>query len=120
MWPGVARAHDTLIAAAERGETVIVRRLLVEGVSVNARDGRGRTALLAAVQRNQIEVARLLVNEGADVNARDFAQDTPFLVAGADGRAESRGSEGAAHHQHRQESRESSRLDRTHGSGRPR
>ncbi len=44
---------DTLITAAERGETLVVRRLLAEGAGVNARDGRGRTALLAATQRNQ-------------------------------------------------------------------
>lgn len=88
MLPANAVAQDTLIAAAERGETLIVRQLLAEGVSVNSRDGRGRTALLAATQRNQVEVARVLINEGADVNARDFVQDTPFLVAGAEGRAE--------------------------------
>ena len=35
-----------------------------------------------------LDVARLLINEGADVNAKDFIQDTPFLVAGAEGRAE--------------------------------
>ena len=88
MLSAMAGAQDTLIAAAERGETLIVRRLLAEGASVNGRDGRGRTALLAATQRNEVEVARLLINEGADVNARDFVQDTPFLVAGAEGRAE--------------------------------
>ena len=81
-----AAAQDGLIAAAERGETLIVRRLLAEGVPVNTRDGRGRTALLAATQRNRVDVpARLLINEGADVNAKDLVQDTPFLVAGADG-----------------------------------
>jgi ankyrin repeat protein len=83
-----AVAQEGLIAAAERGETLVVRRLLAEGVSVNIRDGRGRTALLAATQRNHVDVARLLINEGADVNAKDFIQDTPFLVAGAEGRAE--------------------------------
>jgi ankyrin repeat protein len=87
-WSGPAAAQDTLVGAAERGELLVVRRLLAEGVGVNTRDGRGRTALLAATQRNQVEVARLLINEGADVNARDFIQDTPFLVAGAEGRAE--------------------------------
>ena len=83
-----AAAQDGLIAAAERGETLVVRRLLAEGVPVNTRDGRGRTALLAATQRNRVDVARLLINEGADVNAKDLVQDTPFLVAGADGRVE--------------------------------
>ena len=83
-----AAAQDGLIAAAERGETLVVRRLLAEGVPVNTRDGRGRTALLAATQRNHVDVARLLINEGADVNAKDLIQDTPFLVAGAEGRVE--------------------------------
>ncbi len=85
---GTAFAQDTLVTAAERGETVVVRHLLAEGAGVNVRDGRGRTALLAATQRNHLDVARALINEGADVNAKDFTQDTPFLVAGAEGRAE--------------------------------
>jgi ankyrin repeat protein len=85
---GTVLAQETLVSAAERGETLVVRRLLAEGAGVNIRDGRGRTALLAATQRNHLEVARLLINEGADVNAKDFIQDTPFLVAGAEGRAE--------------------------------
>ena len=83
-----AAEQDTLISAAERGEILVVRKLLAEGVPVNSRDGRGRTALLAATQRNQVEIARLLINEGADVNAKDFIQDTPFLYAGAEGRIE--------------------------------
>ena len=85
---GTVAAQDTLVAAAERGEILVVRRLLAEGARVDARDGRGRTALLAATQRNHVGVARLLIHEGADVNAKDFIQDTPFLVAGAEGRAE--------------------------------
>jgi len=83
-----AAAQDGLIAAAERGETLVVRRLMAEGARVNERDGRGRTALLAAIQRNHVDVARLLINEGGDVNAKDLIQDTPFLVAGAEGRVE--------------------------------
>ena len=83
-----AAAQDGLIAAAERGETVVVRRLLVDGVRVNIRDVRGRTALLAATQRNHVDVARLLINEGADVDAKDVMQDSPFLLAGAEGRVE--------------------------------
>ncbi len=76
-----------LIQAAERGEIVVVRRLLSDA-RINARDQRGRTALLAATQRNQVEVARFLIQEGADVNAKDFIQDTPFLYAAAEGRLE--------------------------------
>ncbi|MBX9840564.1 MAG: ankyrin repeat domain-containing protein [Xanthobacteraceae bacterium] len=77
-----------MIAAAERGELVVVRGLFREGARIDARDQRGRTALLAATHRNRVEVARFLIQEGADVNAKDFIQDTPFLYAGAEGRTE--------------------------------
>ena len=77
-----------MIAAAERGELAVVRKLFADGARIDARDQRGRTALLAATQRNRVEVARFLIQEGADVNAKDFIQDTPFLYAGAEGRIE--------------------------------
>jgi len=77
-----------LIASAERGELVVVKKLLVGGVRIDARDQRGRSALLAATHRNRVEVARLLIQEGADVNAKDFIQDSPYLYAAAEGRIE--------------------------------
>jgi ankyrin repeat protein len=77
-----------MIASAERGELVVMRKILAGGARVDARDQRGRSALLAATQRNQIEVARFLIQEGADVNAKDFIQDSPFLYAAAEGRIE--------------------------------
>jgi ankyrin repeat protein len=83
-----AERERDLIIAAERGELVVVRRLIQQGVRVNARDQRGRTALMAATQRNRVEVARFLIQEGADVNAKDFIQDTPYLYAAAEGRIE--------------------------------
>src|SRR3954451_6741420 len=70
-----------MIAAAERGELVVVKKLLASGARIDARDQRGRSALLAATQRNHVEVARYLIQEGADVNAKDFIQDTPYLYA---------------------------------------
>jgi ankyrin repeat protein len=80
-----------LIDAARRGDAAAVRKLIGEGASVQARDGRGATALLAATQGhakggNHVEAARLLIAAGADVNARDNIEDTPFLYAGAEGR----------------------------------
>src|SRR3954469_16902863 len=77
-----------MIASAERGELVVVKKLLADGARIDARDQRGRTALLAATQRNRIEVARFLIQEGADVNAKDFIQDSPYLYAAAEGRIE--------------------------------
>src|SRR5258708_25793473 len=77
-----------MIAAAERGELLVVRKLLAGGSRIDARDQRGRTALLAATHRNRVETARFLIQEGADVNAKDFIQDSPYLYAAAEGRIE--------------------------------
>ena len=77
-----------MIASAERGELVAVKRLLAGGARIDARDQRGRSALLAATQRNRVEVARFLIQEGAAVNAKDFIQDSPYLYAAAEGRIE--------------------------------
>jgi ankyrin repeat protein len=77
-----------MIAAAERGELLVVKQLLTGGARIEARDQRGRTALLAATQRNRVEAARFLIQEGADVNAKDFIQDSPYLYAAAEGRVE--------------------------------
>ena len=86
---GQDRERDhALIAAAERGETVTVRRACGARGRRQCPRHRGRTALLLATHRNHVEVARFLIREGADVNARDLIQDTPFLYAGAQGRAE--------------------------------
>jgi ankyrin repeat protein len=77
-----------MIAAAERGEIVVVKKLLAGSARIDARDQRGRTALLAATHRNEVETSRFLIQEGADVNAKDFIQDSPYLYAAAEGRIE--------------------------------
>ena len=63
-------------------------RRLCASIESEHSEGRGRTPLLAATWRNHVAVGRFLIQEGADVNAKDLIQDTPFLVAGAEGRAE--------------------------------
>lgn len=85
--PASAQNRDqALIAAAGTGDAAGVERLIREGASVAARDGRGRTALLAAAHGNHVAVARALIAAGADVNAKDDIEDSPFLYAGAEGR----------------------------------
>ena len=87
--PAAAQNRDqALIAAAGQGDAAGVERLLREGASVAARDGRGRTALLAATHGNHVAAARALIAAGADVNAKDDIEDSPFLYAGAEGRIE--------------------------------
>jgi uncharacterized protein len=80
--------EQSLIAAAAKGDLAAVERLVREGVSLDARDNRGRNALLAATHGNRVEVARVLIAAGADVNAKDDIEDSAFLYAGAEGRNE--------------------------------
>ena len=85
------QANETereMIASAERGELVVVKKLLADGARIDARDQRGRSALLAATHRNRVAAARFLIQEGANVNAKDFIQDSPYLYAAAEGRIE--------------------------------
>jgi ankyrin repeat protein len=85
--PASAQPRDqALIAAAASGDLAAVERLIREGASVAARDGRGRTALLAATHGDHPAVARVLIAAGSDVNAKDDMQDSPYLYAGAEGR----------------------------------
>lgn len=77
--------NQQLIAAAEKGDTATVLRLLKEGAKLNARDARGRTAVMAATQANKVATVKALVEAGADINIRDNRLDNPFLYAGAEG-----------------------------------
>src|SRR5947209_19014897 len=59
MSPADAQNRDqALIVAAGKGDVAAVERLIREGASVAARDGRGRTAFLAATHGNHAAVAR--------------------------------------------------------------
>src|SRR5262245_43385315 len=81
----VQAMQTQLIAAAERGDTATVRRLLQEGANVNTRDERGRTPVMAATHGDRVDTVAALIQAGADVNIRDHRLDNPFLYAGAEG-----------------------------------
>jgi ankyrin repeat protein len=72
--------------AVRRGDLDKVQRYVDQGIIVDARDVRDRTALLLATHENHIAIAELLIRSGADVNARDDINDSPYLYAGAEGR----------------------------------
>jgi ankyrin repeat protein len=73
------------MAAADRGDTGEVQRLLSEGASVAAADERGVTALIAAAYRNRLEVVRLLLEAGADPNVQDATRQSAYLIATSEG-----------------------------------
>lgn len=79
---------NELIAAAERGDTAGVIRLLKDGADINGVDERGRTAALAATHGNRPETLKALIDAGADLNIRDQRSDNPLLYAGAEGMPE--------------------------------
>ncbi len=57
--------------AAWCGESAHVRALLAQGVAVDVRDGKGRTALMLAAARDSAETVALLLAAGADARARN-------------------------------------------------
>ncbi|HLF70684.1 MAG TPA: ankyrin repeat domain-containing protein [Dehalococcoidia bacterium] len=60
-----------LAAAASRGDTSAVERLLRDGTDIDARDARGMTALHHAVARGHADVAALLLVRGVDPHLVD-------------------------------------------------
>ncbi|QMV45020.1 hypothetical protein FPL14_15065 [Cohnella cholangitidis] len=74
-----------LIAAAERGDTATLRKLLEEGADLNVQDMRGRTAIMAATYADKPDAVRLLIEAGADIDKQDQLKNNPFLYSGAEG-----------------------------------
>jgi outer membrane protein assembly factor BamB len=70
---------EELWDAAGRGDVATVRRLIEEGVDVNAKTRYGATALFFAADKAQLGVATLLLEKGADPNVKDtFYGATPL------------------------------------------
>ncbi len=81
--------EEQLWEAAGRGDVGAVRRLLAEGVDVNAKTRYGATALSFACDKARLEVVALLLEKGADVNVKDrFYGATPLGWAVDRGAAE--------------------------------
>ena len=59
-------ATETLYAAAETGQVVIVELLLLKGINVNVRLKSGLTAIYPAVHNGYCDLVDLLIAKGAD------------------------------------------------------
>lgn len=79
-------ADRRLLAAAAAGDRAAAVAALRDGARIEARDALSNTALLLAVIGNHVEIAHDLIAAGADINAQADNRDTPWLLAGADGR----------------------------------
>ncbi|MBI5418908.1 MAG: ankyrin repeat domain-containing protein [Deltaproteobacteria bacterium] len=60
-----------LIYAASKGYTPIMKTLLKQGSSVNARASDGSTALMWAARRGHLDIMDVLLAGGADPHATD-------------------------------------------------
>lgn len=66
--PAEVAAYSGIHAAAFRGDTVEIDRLIRGGADVDERDGFGRTALMLAAFRHDVTTARALIEAGANLN----------------------------------------------------
>jgi len=84
-----AAVADTqpLTAAVKNLDLDTVRRLVKQGVNVNAPEGDGATALHWASYRDSIELVDVLVGAGAKVNAANDLGATPLWIAAVNGSA---------------------------------
>ncbi|PZN99106.1 MAG: hypothetical protein DCF30_12560 [Hyphomicrobiales bacterium] len=88
MTIAAAAAGPSLIDAAATGRTDEVARLVAAGAPLEGQDSQGRSALLLAVAGNHVATAKALLDAGASPNTQAANRDTPWLSAGALGRAE--------------------------------
>ena len=61
---------QTLIQAAESGDTHTVKALLDQGADVDAKLASGETALMRAASNGHLQIVEILLEHGADVNAK--------------------------------------------------
>ena len=88
MPPAKAAAGAELVQATMGGDLARVTRLIRADAPLDEQDTAGRTALLIAVDLDLVAIARALIAAGASINAQAANLDTPWLLAGAQGRTE--------------------------------
>jgi ankyrin repeat protein len=81
MSQAIAPLDRDLIAAAERGDAVAVKRLIERGANVNAQDEKRDSAFLIAGARGRTEVLKLLLAAGADLKSTNRYGGTALIPA---------------------------------------
>ena len=80
--------NTPLLAAVNVGNGIEARRLIDEGVDVNAANNTGITPLMNAAGMGDKELVELLIKKGADVNHRTPGNYTPLMQAALVGQTE--------------------------------
>jgi uncharacterized protein len=66
-----------LIAAADEGQSDIVKLFIKSKCDINAKDKMGQTALFIAAGRNNVEIVKLLIEAKADINIKHINPHFP-------------------------------------------
>lgn len=70
-----------LMDFAREGKSAELKKLVDEGIDVDARDPEGRTALMLASEMGHVDAARLLLDAGASANAEVDTEGTALMMA---------------------------------------
>ncbi len=73
--------EDSLLLAAEMGDTAEVVRLHENGANLDAKNDKGFTPLMLAATMGKTDTAERLIELGADLEAKDNDGQTPLMLA---------------------------------------
>ena len=79
------RDYYSLMNASDNEE---LKRLLENGIDINAKDGDGWTALMDASNKGNLEIAKYLLENGADINFQSNYGFTALISASSKGNIE--------------------------------
>jgi ankyrin repeat protein len=89
--PGLLEAQQTgssdqsLFAAIDNGNLIVVEHLLQQGANLEARTTNGATPLMTATERGDVPVVSLLLEHGAKPGAKDDQDETALTYAARGG-----------------------------------
>eukprot|EP01045_Picozoa_sp_COSAG04_P008881 COSAG04_NODE_501_length_13363_cov_9.158137_9_plen_1203_part_00 len=86
--PDMSAKETELAQAAQKNELQTMERLIAEGASADAKDGRGDPALVLAAVHGHLDALKLLRRHGANLEATDTVGRTALMWAAICGNAD--------------------------------
>ncbi|WP_164522222.1 ankyrin repeat domain-containing protein [Halocella sp. SP3-1] len=77
--------NDELINAAKSGEVEEVKKLIKNGIDINARNDLGNTALIETIKEGDCKIVKILLEAGAGVNIKNDHGQTALMEAAKKG-----------------------------------